>query len=231
MDTYKLDLSQRDLKKSPKSLRKQELIPCVIYGKGIESLPLQVDYQPFRKVYRKAGGNNIIDLNVDGKEYKALVHHVDFDPVTDKIAHIDFINVRMDQEITAQVPLEFIGVSLAVKDLAGTLVRVRDHLTVKCLPAKLPSKIEVDITPIVDFKTVVAVKDLKLPEGVSVLDKQEQPVAAVSAPRAEEEDVKPVIGVDVNAEGVPIEKTEEGAPAAAGAEGKKEEVKKEEGKK
>ncbi|HAU40233.1 MAG: 50S ribosomal protein L25, large subunit ribosomal protein L25 [Candidatus Peregrinibacteria bacterium GW2011_GWF2_43_17] len=229
MDTYKLELSLRDLKKKVRNLRKQELIPCVIYGKGIDSLAMQVEYQPFRKVYRKAGGNNIIDLKVGDKEYKALVHHVDFDPVTDKIAHIDFINVRMDREITAQVPLEFFGISLAVKDLGGTIVHSRDRLTVRCLPAKLPGKIEVDITPIVDFRTVVTVKDIKLPEGVVVLEKQEQAIASAVAPRAEEEEIKPAVGVDVNAEGVPIEKVEEGAPAVAGAEeGKKEEVKKKE---
>lgn len=230
MDIYKLELSLRDLKEKPRNLRKQELIPCVIYGKGIDSLSMQVDYQSFRKIYRKAGGNSVIDLKAGDKEYKALVHHVDFDPVTDKIAHVDFINVRMDQEITAQVPLQFFGVSLAVKDLGGTIVHVRDHLTVRCLPAKLPSKIEVDVTPIVDFKTIVTVSDLKLPGGVLILDKPGQAVASAVAPRAEEEEIKPVVGVEVNAEGVPIEKIEEGVPVA-GTEGKKEEVKKEEVKK
>lgn len=188
MDTYKLEVEARDTSVAAKNLRAEDKLPAVLYGEGIKNVDFQMDYQTFRRIYREAGGNTVIDLAVGGKSFKVLVQHVDFDPVTDKMIHVDFINVRMDKEITAKVPLEFVGQAPAVANLDGILMHAREEVEVKCLPGDLIHSIEVDVSSLEDFNTSITVGDLSVPEGVEILDDPEQPVASVSAPREEEEE-------------------------------------------
>jgi large subunit ribosomal protein L25 len=119
-----------------------------------------------------------------------------------------------------------VGISIAIKDLGGTLVHNKESIAVECLPKDLVHEIEVDITPLVDFHSVIRVSDLKIPANIKVLDAKDINVATVSAPRLEEVEVKPVAAEgEVPAEGEAAEaKTEEG-------EAKKAEPKKAEGKK
>jgi len=212
---------------SPKNLRKTDVIPAVLYGKGVDSLSIQVDYQSFRKLYRKAGSNGIIELDIPGKPLKAIVHHVDFDPVTGKMAHIDFLNVDMKQEITVSIPLEFVGIAPAVKDLGGILVHGRNEIKVRCLPDRIVPVIEVDVSSIVNFHTTITIADLVLPEGVKVIDNLKLPVATATPTKEEVEEVaqQTVTAPEILKQG-PEEPAKEGE--AAGAE--KKEVKKEEKK-
>lgn len=218
MDT-KLEVQSRDTSQSAKNLRAEGVIPAVLYGEGVENQNFQMDYQTFRRLYKEAGGNTIIDLDVAGKKFKALVQHVDFDPVTDKMTHVDFINVRMDKEITAKVPLEFVGQAPAVKDLGGILTHAQEEVEVKCLPDALIHSIEVDVSGLEDFHTSITVGDLTVPEGVEILDDLELPVASVSAPQEEEPEE------EVPAEGEEGEEGEvaEGEKKEEGGEEKKEE--------
>ena len=208
MDTYNLSAAPRDLSVPAKTLRVEGQIPAVIYGEGVENVNFQMDYQDFRRIYRKAGGSSIVDLEIDGKKFKSLVHRVDFDPVTDKITHVDFLNIRMDKEITAKIPLEFVGQAPAVANLGGILVHGKDEIEVKCLPDKLVHSIEVDLSSLEDFHINISVSDLNIPEGIEVLEDPENMIASVSAPREEEaeEAVTPVEGEGDKEEG----KAEEG---------------------
>ncbi|MFA6528809.1 MAG: 50S ribosomal protein L25 [Candidatus Gracilibacteria bacterium] len=228
METFKLKAEIRDTSISTKNLRKTDVIPAVLYGRKVENVSLQVNYQEFRKIYRKAGSNGIIDLDVGGKTMQALVHNIDLDSISGKFIHIDFLNVNMNEEITARIPLEFTGVAPAVKDLGGILVRSRNELQVKCLPAKLVSMIKVDLSPLINFHVTITVGDLKLPEGIKVLDNVKLPVATVTPTKEEVEEVKEVTTVAAGPEILkqgPEEAVKEGE---AGAE--KKEVKKEEKK-
>ncbi len=207
MDTLKLNAEVRNADQTAGNIRGEGNVPAVFYGHGIDTTSLQVSYSDFRRVYRKSGRNTLIDLSFGGKPHKALVHNVDFDPVTDQIIHVDFINVRMDEEITATIPVEFIGQSLAVKDLGGTLVNACDEVEVRCLPANLIHKIEVDLSPLVDFHVSIMVKDLVVPSTVKILDDPETVIASVSAPRTEEpEEVGPM---EIPEGGVPVVGEEE----------------------
>ena len=231
METFKLKAEKRENLISPKKLRQTDTLPAVIYGKGVENVMLQVNYQDFRKVYRKAGSNSIIDLDIGGKSMQALVHRVDVDPVTGLFSHIDFINVNMNEEVTARIPLEFVGVALAVKDLGGILVRSKKDIHIKCLPGKLVPVIQVDISPLINFHTTINVGDLKLPEGIKALDNARLPVATVTPTKEEVEEVQQaattVAGPEILKQG-PEEAAKEGEAAAAG--GAKKEEKKEEKK-
>ncbi len=188
METLPLDVKSRDTNMKAKVLLREDIIPIQFYGKGIKSRSFQVDYQTFRKLYRIAGSNTIVELNVDGKEkVNTLVHEVQTDPVTDLITHIDMINVRMDQEIMAKIPLKFVGVSKAVKDEGGILTPHINEIEVKCLPANLIHEIEVSVEPLVDFNTYIRVKDLTVPGTLTVLNEPGDVVINAVLPRAEEE--------------------------------------------
>ncbi|MFH1284447.1 MAG: 50S ribosomal protein L25 [Candidatus Peregrinibacteria bacterium] len=211
MDTVTLDVKNRDLSVKASDLRGKSILPIEYYGRGVKNKSLQADYQSFRRIYKSAGGNTIIKLKLDGdEEVNALVHDVMYDPVSDKIVHVDMINVKMDEVLHTQVPLAFTGVAPAVKELAGTLMTNITEIDVKCLPKDLIHKIEVNVDSLVDFHSFIRVKDLVVPATITVLNSPEDVVATVAAPAKEEEEVKaPAAG-----EGV-----EGAAVAEGGAEG------------
>ncbi len=188
MDTIELEAQTRDKGAKSKDLLKEKFIPAEYYGRGVENKSLQMDYQTFRRAFNKAGTNTIIDLKIDGKAHKVLVHDVQYNPVADTFTHVDFINVKMDQEIHTKIPLEFVGTSIAVKDFSGTLMSHLEEVEVKCLPKDLVHSIEVSIEPLVDFHTNIRVKDLIVPPGMTILNEPEDVVVTAMAPRVEEEE-------------------------------------------
>ncbi|MBU1151634.1 50S ribosomal protein L25 [Patescibacteria group bacterium] len=212
MEKISIVLQKRDQSLKAKELLLADLIPIEFYGRGLENMSLQCDYQTFRRAYRAAGGNTVVELDVDGKKINALIHEVSFHPVTDRITHVDLINVRMDEEINTQIPLEFVGQAPAVKELAGTFTAHINELNIKCLPKDLVHTFEVDISSLVDFHTAIHVKDIVVPEAITVLNDPEDTVANVSAPREEEkeEEVVPAEGEEATAPEGEEKKAEEG---------------------
>ena len=128
-------------------------------------------------------------MDVDGKEkMNVLVHALQRDPVTDNIKHVDFINVRMDQEIHTKVPVELTGVAPAVKEQGGTLMHHLSDLEIKCLPKDLVHNFTVSVDSLNDFHSYVRVKDIEVPDTITVMNDPEDLVATVVAPREETEE-------------------------------------------
>src|SRR3989338_8980125 len=102
MDTLALPAQTRDMKVRSQMLRRMKMIPAVIYGPGQEPVMVSMDYQTFRRAYITAGDTSIIDMDIDSgkKNFKVLVHDVQFDPVANTISHVDFLNLRMDHKIS-----------------------------------------------------------------------------------------------------------------------------------
>lgn len=189
MEKIKLQAKKREiLGKQVASLRREGLVPVVLYGKGKENMSLSVDKKEFDRVYKISGGSTIIQVDIDGEKTKnVLVKEVAHNPVNDSIIHADFYQVSMSEKITAQIPLNFIGDSKAVIDLGGSLITNKSEVEIECLPADLPHEIEVDISVLEDFESVIHLKDIKVPEGVEIKDDLEETVANVEPPRSEEE--------------------------------------------
>lgn len=188
METLTLNVQTRDMKVKTNALRIKNLIPAEYYGKGVKNKSFAVDYQTFRKTYKQAGSNTVITLD-DGKDkYNVLVHEIQYDPVSDSIIHIDFANVKMDQEVKTKVKVVVIGTAPAVKDLGGILVTPLDEVEIKCLPKDLIHKIEVSIEPLVDFNSFIRVKNLIVPPGITILDAPEDIIATAVPPREEKEE-------------------------------------------
>jgi len=222
METIKLDVTQ-GVYDSAKAARAAKRVPMVYYGKGFKNANFSADYQQFRRVYKAAGKSTIITLvNENKQEFPVLVHEMQYHPVTDDVWHVDLIAVDMNKPITTQIPLKFVGIAPAVKELAGTFVHSRSSIHVECLPKDLVHEIEVDITGLVDFHAQIKVRDLKIPAGYKVLDAADINVCTVAAPHKEEE-VAAVVAAPVEGEvaaagAVPAE----GAAAAAAPGAKKE---------
>jgi len=221
MDTVTLEVKSRSIDTPAKEIRDSGMIPGVFYGTKQENKNLTVDYQTFRRVFEKSGGNTVLELDIDGKEkINVLVHDLQQDPVTDKFTHIDFKFVDLNKEVTTEVPLVVVGESKAVRELGGTL-QTRELVEVKCMAKIIPSTIEFDISSLEDFHSSIHIKDINLPKGVEILDDPELRIASVLAPRAEEEEVATEEAV---AGGEPtVEGGEKKSESSDGKEGKKEE--------
>lgn len=229
MSEYKLKAEKRDIIGSGvEELRKAGLVPAVVYGKGKENLNLAVNKIEFNKVFSKTGENTLIDLEIEGGMKNVLAKEVQFHAVTDEPIHIDFYEVKMDEEIETEVPLKFIGESPAVKDLEGTLITNKTEVTVKCLPAYIPHEIEIDISVLATFEDSILAKDIKLPAKVELLTEPEETIALVNPPRSEEElkDLESEVVENVEAvEATAEKKEEEGEEPAEKAEENKKETK------
>lgn len=218
MSDYKLKASKRELVGSAvESLRKEGAIPAVVYGKGKENLNLSINKIEFNKVFGKTGENTLIDLEIEGGGMKnVLAKEVQFHPITDEPIHIDFYEVRMDEEIETEVPLKFVNESPAVKDLEGTFITNKTDVTVKCLPANIPHEIEIDISVIATFEDSIQAKDIRLPANVELLMDPEETIALVNPPRSEEElkELESEVVENVEAVEATAEKKEEGEEGA-----------------
>jgi large subunit ribosomal protein L25 len=206
---------------APEKIRKAEFIPGVVYGHNLKSENLEVPTREFEKVFRKAGESTIINLNLAGAPARSvIIHDVQKHYLSGKPMHVDFYAVSMTEKMKATVPLEFVGVSKAIKENGAVLVQVINELQVECLPADLPHAITVDISGLNDFNDVVHIRDLKISERVHVFASMEDVVAKAAAPRDVEAELAAPIDIgDVSkVEGV-ADKVKEGAEGIEGAEG------------
>ncbi len=163
-------------------------IPAIMYGHGIESKAIQVNASDFRKLLRNAGTSSLVDVTLDGAApVKVLLKEVQVHPITMAPVHVDFQQIRMNEELTTEVPLKFVGESKAVKELAGTLVHSFDALTVTCLPADLPHEIVVDLSMLTTFDKAITIASLNLPKGVKIEENPDVTVATVVAPLTDEQ--------------------------------------------
>lgn len=196
------------LGKKIKSLRRDGLIPAELYGHGFENIHLSVPAKDFSKIFKEAGESTIINLIVGNGKFPVLVHDVGFDSLNDKINHIDFYAVRMDEKITAAVPLEFVGEAPAVKEKGGVLIKAVKEIEVETLPADLPHNIAVDVASLSDIGSVIRVGDLKISHKVKLLVDSETVIATIIEQAAEE--AAPEIKVeDVKVEGEEKKKEKE----------------------
>ncbi|MDP4038350.1 MAG: 50S ribosomal protein L25 [bacterium] len=192
MEKIVIKADKRDIVgKRNKILRKEGKIPAIVYGHGFESSKIAIDLKKFIHIFNEAGQSKIISLEIGtGKPLEVLIHEVQEHPTTTKPLHVDFYRIKMDEKIKASVPLHFIGETKAVFEKGGSFITNIEEIEVETLPANLPSKIDVDISVLNDFDKAIHVSDLKLPEGVELLEELEELVAKVEPPRTDEEMAK-----------------------------------------
>ncbi len=185
MEKIQLKTAVRDTNhRNAKHLYREGLIPGNLYGHNVANIHVGVDQIEFEKVLRKAGESTIIELQLpDGAMRNVLIQRVDKHYLSSRPIHVDFYEVKMNEKLTATIPLEFIGEAPAVKVLAGTLVKVLNEVEVECLPGDLPHQIDVDISVLKTFQDSILVKDLKVSDKVEIKAEADEMVAKVDEPR------------------------------------------------
>ena len=198
-------------------LRRDGRVPAVVYGKGVDPTAVHVSSQDLYTVLRTdAGLNAIIELDIDGGDTVLTVaREVQRHPVRGSIEHLDFIEVRMDTEIEAEVGVEYLGTPLGVREDGAIVETLQASVTISALPTSIPSSIQVSIEDL-SLGDTLKVADLPSVEGVTYLADDDQPLLTVVAPAAEiEPEVEDLLEGEELAEGeVPEGEADEGEPAA-----------------
>jgi large subunit ribosomal protein L25 len=221
----KLTVSQRERLGSPETrrLRRQGLVPGVLYGRG-EPVAICVEERELRRALTGAGGlHSILDVQIDGKgsSHASILKDYQVDKVRGHVIHVDLQEVRLDQPINATVTVQLLGGEDApgVRE-GGVLSQPLRELSVEALPLEVPEHIDLDVSHM-EVGGTLRVADVEVPEGVTLLDDPETVLATVTAPTREVEPEEELEGEEAEAlEGEAAEETPEGAeaPAEAGSE-------------
>ncbi len=214
MDNNKLLATPRTVTgKQVGQLRRQGLLPAVIYGPGTQPQSIQLNSREASKVLRRVHGAELIDLELEGKTSKVLVHDLQRDAIRGDFLHADLYVVDMARPIRVRLPIHLVGTSPAVVSLSGVLVRGLQELEVECLPGDLIKQVEVDLGALKEIGNALHVSDLYLPKTIKVLTDPEEQVARVTY-QAKEEDLS-----TVTAAATEVEVIEKGKLEEEGAEG------------
>lgn len=183
-----LQIAEREITgKATKRLRKVGIIPANIFGHKEPSQAVQVDAVSFERLQRSHVGRGIIGLRIDGSRgvQTALVRHVQRDPRTGKVIHVDFFRVSMRERLNVKVPLRFTGEAPGVKVEGGVLLHLLDALEIECEAGDIPEYIEVDVTPLAEIDALLHAEDVTLPAKFTLITDPKEGVAKVAATRAE----------------------------------------------
>jgi len=226
MDEIELKVAKREiLGKKVKHLRRQGITPVHLFGHGIESLALQCEAKELERVLDEAGQTRLITLRL-AKEKKprvAVVKEYKRDWRNGQLLHVDFYQVKMEEKIKVEVPVALVGEAPALKSKAYMLEHELATLTVECLPAKIPARIEVDISSLAELDQAIRVKDVVVDKDIAILNNPDLVVVKISSRPVEKVEEKVVEKVEEKVEEKAKEAAQEAgeAPKATRADEKK----------
>lgn len=204
MKIIDIEAAPRDTGKgAARAVRRSGNVPCVVYGKHVDSVPLQVGETALKPLIFTTEAS-LVRLEADGEAWRCILKDIDFHPVTDRPIHADFQVLQEGEEITLTVPVRYLGIPAGQKD-GGYTQYVFNELTVRCLPKDIPSHIEVEVEELA-IGDSIHIGDLEI-EGVEFVDEPGRTLVTVVPPRAlvEEEEEELVPGVEVEGEEAPVE--------------------------
>jgi large subunit ribosomal protein L25 len=181
----KLEAERRDDhgKGVARKLRAAGRVPAVFYGHDQDTVPLSIDAREMFHVLHSAGGSNVLlDLIVDGKPHLAMPREIQRDYIHNTLIHVDFLAVSRTEKIAVDVPVIEVGDSIGIKEGGVVEHHLRD-LRVESLPQDVPEQIEVDITDL-NIGDMIHVRDVVVPEGVTILTNPDDAVLSVITPAA-----------------------------------------------
>ena len=201
--TLVADVGRSTGKSAARKIRREGKVPAIVYGQGADPEAVAVPGRDLQHILHGAGGaNTLINLELNGRKDLVLARQVVRHPVRHTLVHVDFIRVRRDQPVAAEVPIHLTGEPQGVKE-GGLLEQATFTLSIEAKPGDLPAGIEADVSAL-DIGDQLTVADLKLPAGVITTQEARDLVAHVTQPR----------GLDL-----PEEAEEAEAEAEEGAEG------------
>jgi large subunit ribosomal protein L25 len=209
---------RKEQKKGPaRRLRQKGFVPAIFYGRSAQNLLLAVKNDELVKLYKNKKAHAFIKLIIDEGDKKkteklSLIKELQIQPLTGKFYHADFYEVDMKHKLTVDVSLRFVGKPIGVEN-GGELQHIKREVKVSCLPANLPDHIDVDVAGL-DIGDSIKIKELTIPEGITILDLPDSAVAAVAVIKIVKVE-EPVAEAAVTEEGAAAEGAE-GVPTAEG---------------
>ena len=186
----KLEVQQRNTfgKQSARDLRKEGGVPAVLYGRAQDTVSIQIDARTFRQFLRTYGENVIINMEIgNGNTETVIIKEIQRHPVEkQKLIHADFIRISLDEPVTSAVPVVLEGTPQGIQE-GGVLEFPLRHITIHCLPMRMPTDISVDVSEL-DIGDSIHISDLSLDEDLEILDDLERTIATVSQPRVQLEE-------------------------------------------
>ncbi|HJQ53875.1 MAG TPA: 50S ribosomal protein L25/general stress protein Ctc [Gemmatimonadaceae bacterium] len=188
-------------KGAARSLRREGLVPAVIYGHGRDPISLSLNARDLDKMLGHIQAEStVIDITVGGQTAKTLIREIQRHPIKRQILHVDFQALVAGEKVTVSIPITLTGIPEGVKLEGGVLDQTLRELEIEVDPSNIPDHAELDVSAMV-IGDSLHVSDIKLPEGVEILDDPETSVAVVAAPRAVIEETPAAEGVEGAPEG------------------------------
>lgn len=189
MEKYVIEAQKREIiGKKVKALRREGLLPAVIYGAGFEPQAITLDTKMVVKTLKVIGANTLVTIKLGKKEHLALVRDVQREVIKRDLLHIDFQAVSLEESISTTVPILIVGEAPAVEAFDSVLSSALDELQIEAKAKDLPDSVTVDVSSLEEIGDNILVKDIVIPGDVKVLDDPEEIVIVASAPTLMEEE-------------------------------------------
>ena len=193
-----------------RALRRTGQLPAVLYGHNVEPINISMDARESTKVLGKLSSSSLVSIELNGKEYPSLVREKQMNYIKRTLIHVDFQVVSLTEKIRAAVAIVLTGNSIAVKDFNAMLINGLTELEVEAFPQDLPERFTVDIAALNKIGDAIHVKDIPMPENVTVMSNLEEMVVLATAPAKEEVEEVVTPEAAVVAEGTEPEVIEKG---------------------
>jgi len=186
MEEIKINASPRKIvRKGVKALRREGQLPAVLYGRNFDTQPIMFDYRETSRVIQLLGSSTLVVIDLGEESHYALIREKQRDVIKGNLLHVDFQVVSLTEKVHAEVSIELIGESPAVKDLGGLIVVNNEQLEVEALPRDLPDRIVIDISTLKEIGDTIYVRDLTLEGEVSILADEDEPIVLITLPSIE----------------------------------------------
>jgi large subunit ribosomal protein L25 len=176
------------------ALRRAGKLPAVLYGHGIESTPVMLDAHEAALKLSHLTSSSLMMIDLDGKEYPALVREKQRDYLKNRLLHVDFQVISMTEKISTKVGIELTGTAPAVKAFSAVIVTVLNELEIECMPQDLPERVVIDISGLAEVGAAIHVRDVVISDQVKILDDPAETIVVASATREEKAAVEEAPG-------------------------------------
>ena len=196
MEQIVVQAARRDvIGKQVKALRRAGKLPAIMYGKQVATIPIMLDQREASKILEGLSPSALIQIQLDGDEFFALVREKQRDVILGTVTHVDFQTVSLREKVRSQVAIRLVGEAPATEELGGLLVTNVEQLDMEALPRELPDHIDVDVTRLENIGDAIYVRDLILPEGVTLFAEPDDVIVVVTL-LAEEPELEAEVEVE-----------------------------------
>ena len=188
MENFELEAKERTvIGKQVKALRRQGMLPAIIYGTGIEPIPITMSTKEVRQILSVIGANTLVTLKIGKMDHLVLVRDIQRDVISRNLLHMDFQEVSLDESITSTVPIVLVGEAPVIKDFEALLITNMEEIQIEAKAKDLPDTISVDVSVLREIGDSILIKDLVISGDVTVLEDPEDVVVVATLPTLMEE--------------------------------------------